>query len=156
MALKIPPNDTYNNDVKVNLILQNVDDKGIEKEIEYGLVDNRLYWTKKDLDNTLAKITAEERKRENEDAAYKQRLAQEKAKRKQDLIGKYGTTMAEKIIAGKYEIGMNKAVCKEIVGYANVVDKTATTETWKVTNFWTNGITYLYFNGDKFARIVNR
>lgn len=156
VALKIPPNDTYNNDVKVNLILQNVDDKGIEKEIEYGLVDNRLYWTKKDLDNTLAKITAEERKRENEDAAYKQRLAQEKAKRKQDLIGKYGTTMAEKIIAGKYEIGMNKAVCKEIVGYANVVDKTATTETWKVTNFWTNGITYLYFNGDKLARIVNR
>lgn len=155
VALKIPPNDTYNNDVIVNLILQNVDDKRIEKEIDYGLVDNRLYWTKKDLDNTLAKITADEKKRENEDAAYKQRLVQEKAKRKQDLIDKYGTTMAEKIIAGKYEIGMNKAVCKEIAGYANVVDKTATTEKWKIGYFWTGNATYLYFSGDILVRIVN-
>jgi hypothetical protein len=85
-----------------------------------------------------------------------QQTAQAKAKRKQELTAKYGSTAADKIIAGKLEIGMSKAVCKEIVGYAAVSQKTATTETWKVTSFWTGGVAYLYFTGDKLARIVNR
>jgi len=87
---------------------------------------------------------------------YDQQAAQAKAKRKQELTTKYGASTADKIIAGKLEIGMSKAVCKEIIGYATVSQKTAATEIWKVTSFWTGGETYLYFTGDKLARIVNR
>lgn len=80
---------------------------------------------------------------------------QEFAKRKQQLTAKYGATNANKIIAGKYEIGMSKDVCKEIAGYKSVIDKTATTETWKISNFWTGNATYLYFNDNKLIRVVN-
>ena len=97
------------------------------------------------------KLAFNQRKQENDRLA-----AQEKAKRKQQLAAKYGAANADKIIAGKFEIGMSKAVCKEIAGYATVSDKTATTETWKVSNFWTGSVTYLYFSGDKLARIIKR
>ena len=79
---------------------------------------------------------------------------QEKDKHKQQLTTKYGETVANQIIAGKYVIGMSKAACKEI-GSGAVIDKTATTETWKISGFFTGGTTtYLYFTGDKLARIV--
>jgi hypothetical protein len=85
----------------------------------------------------------------------KQQLTKQEEQKRQQLIAKYGAATAEKIIAGKFEIGMGKAVCKEIAGYVNVIDKTTTTETWKISNIWTGGATYLYFSGDKLARIVN-
>ncbi len=88
---------------------------------------------------------------------YSQQAAQEKAKRKQQLTSKYGAATAEKIITGKFEIGMNKAVCKEIIGYAPaVIEKTATTETWKISYFIGGGSTFLVFTGDKLYRIINR
>jgi hypothetical protein len=85
---------------------------------------------------------------------YNQQQAQEKAKRKRQLTAKYGAATADKIIAGKYEIGMSKAVCKEMAGYAAVVDKTATAEVWKISNIMGYGATYLYFSSDKLTRIV--
>jgi len=41
---------------------------------------------------------------------------QQDAGRKQALTNKYGAATAEKIMAGKYEIGMSKAVVEEILG----------------------------------------
>jgi hypothetical protein len=85
-----------------------------------------------------------------------QQNKQKIAKRKQDLIAKYGVVTANKIIAGKLEIGMSKAVCKETVGYATVIDQTATNETWKINDIWTGGAIYLFFTGNKLTRITNR
>jgi hypothetical protein len=112
--------------------------------------------------STSSTITSEKTFKEHELAFnrrkqdYNNLVAQEKAKLKQQLTAKYGAANADKIIAGKFEIGMNKAVCKEIAGYATIVDKTTTTETWKVSNFWIGSVTYLYFNSNKLVRILNR
>lgn len=160
VSLKVPPNGTYANDVNVNLTLVSVDDSTIEKTIEYDKVDFISwrgpceYWSEILLDKTLKKIKDEENLRAKEDAIYKQRLVQEKAKYKQELTNKFGAATAEKIIAGKYEIGMSKSACKEIAGYATVIDKTATTETWRVVNIFEYS-TFLYFTDDKLVRIVN-
>jgi hypothetical protein len=71
------------------------------------------------------------------------------------LINRYGTATAEKILKSEFEMGMSKAVCKEIAGALSVVvAKTAITETWKVDYFF--GVMYLYFTGDKLTKIVNR
>lgn len=154
--------------VEVILTLQNVNDKSIEKEIKYDDVYNERkynhckYWSKESFDNKVAQIAADVKQRYYEQygkdiAARKQqeaKEAQQEAKRKQDLTNKYGAATAAKIIAGKYEIGMSKAVCKEIAGYEPLVsDKTATTETWKLGSIFS--ATYLYFEGDKLVRIVN-
>jgi len=95
------------------------------------------------------------RARRNDYLKQQKKSDQEFAKRKQQLTTKYGATNANKIIAGKYEIGMSKAVCKEIAGYMSIIDKTATTETWKINSFWTGSVIYLYFNDNKLIRIVN-
>jgi hypothetical protein len=50
---------------------------------------------------------------------------------------------------------MSKAVCKEIAGYATIVNKTATAEVWKISNIMGYGATYLYFTGNKLTRIIN-
>ncbi len=96
-----------------------------------------------------------ELQREKENQQYRQQRAQQKAKRKQELTTKYGATIADKIIAGKFEIGMSKSVCAEIAGYATIADKTSTTETWKISNVFFGGVTYLFFVNDKLVRIVN-
>jgi len=84
-------------------------------------------------------------------------MSQVLSKRKQDLTNKYGAAMASKIIAGKYEIGMRKAVCKEIAGYTPpVLNKTGTSEIWKISNIFFDNSTYLFFEDDKLVRIVNR
>ena len=92
--------------------------------------------------------------RRNAALAKEKKSTQELAKRKQILAAKYGAANAEKIIVGKYEIGMSKAVCKEIAGYATVIDKTATAETWQITYLLGYSTTYLYFAGDKLIRII--
>lgn len=94
----------------------------------------------------------EDLKRAERDAKFKQEYEQRAAKRKQELTTKHGATIAENILAGKYEIGMSKAACKEIAIIATVVEKTATRETWEVDDFF--GKKILYFEGDKLARIV--
>jgi len=59
-------------------------------------------------------------------------------------------------MAGKYEIGMSKAVCREIAGinFAGVVNQTARTETWKVNEPGKRGGTFLFFEGDKLSSIT--
>ena len=83
---------------------------------------------------------------------------QKQIKRKQELTSKYGATTAEKIIAGKLEIGMSKEVCKEVLKsngeYPTVFEKTATTKTWIVTHFIFDYNEYLYFIDNKLVRIV--
>ena len=167
VTLKVPPDGTYNNDIEVNLILQNVSDNSIEKTIRLSRVDllsltgdnDASYLSKEEMDERLAKIANDEKQRKEKDAAFRQEVAQIEAKRKQELTNKYGSAMAEKIIAGKLEIGMSKAVCLEIIQSWNfglglfslsVADKTATTETLKYER------TYLYFRSDKLERIENR
>jgi len=172
--------DKYKSDYKgsnetqeyyINLVLQSAEDSTKETIIDYRRLLRNNYreweWTTEKMyverwDKIYARFEAEEKKRNEvalerakRDVAFKKQLEEEEAKRKQKLTDKYGASMAEKIIAGKLEIGMSKAVCAEIAIYASIIDQTATTETWKVT-LWTSSESYLYFSGDKLVRIVNR
>ncbi|MDR1896562.1 MAG: cell envelope integrity protein TolA [Prevotellaceae bacterium] len=152
---------------RIILVFQNADDPEKIIERDHRRQNNIGRWVTEIAHNEMQeKILAGEAARERakkekeqqeakEIAAHRQQLAQKEAQRKQELTAKYGAATATKILAGKYEIGMSKAVCKEIAGYAAVIDKTATTETWKISNIWVEYATYLYFNGDKLARIVN-
>lgn len=169
VSLRVPPDGTYSNDVIVYLNLNNIDDNSIKKEIRPNQVDdidNRYqnhdtgvvsyierYRSGEYLQTTLTKIAAEEKLREVENEEYKRILAQKKASYKRNLASKYSPAIAEKIIAGKYEIGMSKSVCKEIAGYATVIDKTENTEIWKIASFFGNS-TYLYFGNGELVRIV--
>jgi len=55
----------------------------------------------------------------------------------QRMTKKYGVTTAKKIMAGKYEIGMSKAIVKEIIG-ANIFyyKESITTMAGKKTEIW--------------------
>lgn len=100
---------------------------------------------------------SEMKSRTNAALVEEKKSNQEFTKRKQSLAAKYGATTADKIIAGKFEIGMSKAVCKEIIGYVPaVIEKTETTETWKINYFIGNNSTFLLFYGDKLSKIINR
>jgi len=155
---------SYSRDEKkheiVSLTLRNNKKPDLIDHVRYSHITQRV--GNHIIGSTSSTITSEKTFKEHELAFnrrkqdYNNLVAQEKAKLKQQLTAKYGAANADKIIAGKFEIGMSKAVCKEIAGYATVVDKTTTAETWKVSNFWTGSVTYLYFSGDKLARIVNR
>jgi DNA-binding transcriptional regulator GbsR (MarR family) len=124
------------------------------------LMDN-AYADKTKRDNAYQESKAralqreKEEKKEEEEKWQKirekaeQEAKQQELKRKQELTAKYGATTAQKIIDIKLEIGMSKAVCKEMLSFHNVVDRTATTEIWKIHGG------YLYFEGDKLVRISN-
>jgi hypothetical protein len=149
------------------LVLQNTDSLSEEREIKIAeneikecdnCKDDNIFVEEttfnKRIDNYFAELykadkeqkeRALEEKRAN--VAFKKKVQQETAKRKQELISKYGIANAQKIIDGKLEIGMSKAVCKEIVFYVSIIDKTATMETWRIYG------AYLYFEGDKLVRI---
>ena len=159
----------------VGLVLQNTDNAAEKTEIRYDGVKRNEFWGEgrerwviesvynETWDKVLAENAVKEKMKkekelqlEKENQQYRQQRLQQEVKRKKELTAKYGAVNADKIIAGKFEIGMSKAVCKEIAGYANVADKTATTETWKVSDIFFGGTTYLFFEGDKLVRIVNR
>lgn len=163
-----------NKDGRVNLVLKNIIDAAEVTEINLSdlksmEMDVSVSWkwvTEKTYnevwDILLAENAVKEKKkretelqREKEDQQYRHQRVQQEVKRKQELTTKYGATIADKIIAGKFEIGMSKSVCAEIAGYANIADKTATTETWKISNIFFGGVTYLFFTNDKLVRIVN-
>lgn len=82
-----------------------------------------------------------------------QKASEERALRQQKLENKYGIEIANKIMTGKFEIGMSKVICREIEENVRVVDQTATTETWKIGDFF-SGESFLYFSGDKLIRII--
>ena len=143
----------------VSLSLRNRKTPNLTNRVQYSRITQRA-----GLDfipgNTTPTIASEKIFKQY-DKAFKQRqqernqlAAQEKAKRRQQLAAKYGAANADKIIAGKFEIGMSKAVCKEIASYTPpIINKTATTETWKVSH-WIGATTYLYFSGDKLTRVI--
>jgi DNA-binding protein H-NS len=147
---------------EIRVIIQNVEDASKEKEYDYKLFNknNLGYYTETVYNKMRERQTAEklqkqkeyakqQQQRAQQEAKQRQQQAQQEAKRKQELINKYGAAIADKILAGKYEIGMSKAACKEIAGSnVIVVDKTATTETWRVWG------TRLYFSGNNLARIT--
>lgn len=74
----------------------------------------------------------------------------------QKMTKKYGVETAKIIMTGKYEIGMSKAVCKEIAGgyFSEVMNKTARTETWKINKSGFNDFIYLIFEGNKLFSIT--
>lgn len=157
----------------VDLVLKNIDDATEATEIALSdlIKSIDVYWSWKWVtekiyneawDILLAENAVKEKEkrevelqREKENQQYRQQRAQQEAKRKQELTTKYGAIIADKIIAGKFEIGMSKSVCAEIAGYATIADKTATTETWKISDIFFGGVTYLFFVNDKLVRIVN-
>jgi hypothetical protein len=164
----------------IDLMLENTEDATKEKEIDLRGVENKnngKTWItetefRKIRDKLLleiaedeASIKAEEKekqKRQEEENALeaqrKRKMQQESAAYKKQLTAKYGATAAAQIIAGKYVIGMTKAVCKEIKGQGaiTVINKTATTETWQVRGVTErSGGIVLYFTGDKLVKIVN-
>jgi cyclophilin family peptidyl-prolyl cis-trans isomerase len=107
----------------------------------------------------LAENQRIEQERPRIEQARLEKERKEEQEKRQKLTSKYGKTTADKIIAGKLEIGMTKAVCKELAtnnGYlVSIVEQTANTEKWKFKHLiWDSG-KYLYFNGDKLAKIVN-
>lgn len=71
---------------------------------------------------------------------------------KQQLTKKYGAATAKKIEAGKFEIGMSKALCRAIAYHVTIVGQTANTELWRVST-WEITNAYLHFTGDKLVRI---
>jgi len=155
-------NNTFKDTERVSFVLQNIKDPSIvrnlsvEKIQEYTLrpPSHGIIFEKTFRDAELA-YNKQKQQAKQEQAKQEQQIAQEKAKRKQQLTAKYGATVADQIMAGKYEIGMSKAVCKEIAGYTpSVVEKTATEEIWLISNYFFGGKTYLHFVGDKLARIV--
>ena len=75
-------------------------------------------------------------------------LAERKAEYKKGLIGKYGEKTTEKILAGQYEIGMSKSVCREIAWFPKVKEKDASTEVWETLT------EYLFFAGGRLVKIV--
>lgn len=81
------------------------------------------------------------------------RIALYDAIKKQRCTKKFGIATAKKIIAGKYEIGMSKAVCLEIAYHVTIVGQTANTELWRASTLGSTRDTYLHFSGDKLVRI---
>lgn len=140
-----------------NNIVRNLSVLDLEKEIKlFGGYISRYkkgFVLEKEWKKVQAYMKSKNEQNNQKIVQEEQKVAQEKAKRKQTLTNKYGAAMAGKIIAGEFEIGMSKAACKEIVGNARAVDRTETTEIWKIGD-WISGETYLYFSGDKLVRIV--
>ncbi|MDR2120209.1 MAG: hypothetical protein LBP64_04955 [Tannerella sp.] len=142
------------------LVLQNKQDTTLQ--INYRLVD--IFDEIRDYDEGMVlkktylshekKLALRKQQEKQKIALNEQQIPKEQAQHKQRLTTKYGATMANKILAGKYEIGMSKAVCKEIAAQVMVVEKTAATETWQVRSYWNGSPTYLYFSGDKLVKIA--
>lgn len=72
---------------------------------------------------------------------------------KQQWTKKFGVATAKKIEAGKFEIGMSKAVCRAIASRVTIVGQTANTELWRVNTWEGTRDAYLHFTGDKLVRI---
>lgn len=79
--------------------------------------------------------------------------AAQKAKRKAELIKKFGATNANLILEGKVRIGMTKAMCEESWGYPDDINKTI--GSWGTHEQWVYGNSYLYFEGNKLTAIQN-
>jgi hypothetical protein len=72
-----------------------------------------------------------------------EQTAVQKERRKKDLINKYGTEIATKILAGKIWLGMTSEMAKESWGSPDKNNRTV--GTWGVHEQWIYGDTYVYF-----------
>ena len=94
----------------------------------------------------IADSIAEKVKRENELKAQRITVA----KRKAELITKYGTTNAQKILDGKIWLGMTDEMARESWGIPDDINRTV--GSWGVNEQWVYGEysrTYLYFENGK-------
>ena len=142
------------------------------------LKDHSLYDYKYITGEQYLKMEQEAQKANKESEQKLAEEGQEREKkineRKNKLTAEFGAGIAEKIIAGKFVVGMSKKACKEtmqsltdqivLIGIPNaymsrVVRSTATTEVWET---YTQGLfggqadgpfEYLHFNGDKLVKI---
>ena len=162
--------DVVVHDGRVRLLLQSLDNPSRKIDISRAQLNDRLWTTERafieTLDTILAEMAVEEQanrerqlQRERENAALRQQREQERAQaeaaRRRDLTARFGAATANQIIAGNLEVGMNRAVVREIVGTAAVVDRTETRETRRVHNIFFGGGTLLFFERDRLTRIVN-
>ncbi len=73
------------------------------------------------------------------------------------LTENYGVATAKKIMAGRFEIGMSKIVCKEVATVTGklikTMNQTTNTELWKAYGIFGGTTVYLHFTGDKLVRI---
>jgi len=73
------------------------------------------------------------------------------------LTENYGVATAKKIMAGRFEIGMSKIVCKEVATVTGklikTMNQTTNTELWKAYGFFGGTTVYLHFTGDKLVSI---
>lgn len=79
--------------------------------------------------------------------------ASKKAKRKAELIKKYGADNAEIILEGKVRIGMTKTMCEEAWGHPDEINKM--TGSWGTDEQWVYGNSYLYFENGELTTIQN-
>ena len=145
------------------LVLQDCIDSTKTKDVQYSKLgytfDSDVYMHEKVYLEQMDEFRKEMEKAEQErwlrqqKAQLEQRklaaeLAERKAEYKKGLIGKYGEKTTEKILAGQYEIGMSKSVCREIAWFPKVKEKDASTEVWETP------LEYLFFAGDRLVKIV--
>ena len=79
--------------------------------------------------------------------------AANKAKRKAELIKKFGASNAKLILEGKVQIGMTKAMCEEAWGTPDDINKSI--GSWGTHEQWVYGNSYLYFEDNKLTSIQN-
>jgi hypothetical protein len=130
----------------------------LEREREQAKLESEqkekqeIYERRKALEQQTQKEEQERQKK------LEQQIQKEEQEKRQQLTSKYGKVTADKIIAGKFEIGMTKSICKEIIDYVSIycsiieIDKATNTEKWQVGSFRPESATYLYFIGDKLVR----
>lgn len=77
---------------------------------------------------------------------YEQKIKVQKesqAKRKAELINKYGTTNAQRILEGKIWLGMTSEMARDSWGSPNNINRDV--GSWGVHEQWVYGDTYVYF-----------
>lgn len=149
------------NDQDAVLVLQDCIDSAKTKEVQYSklsyIFNSNVYMHEKVYLEQMDELCKEMEKAEQErwlrqqKAQLEQRklateLAERKAEYKKGLIGKYGEKTTEKILAGQYEIGMSKSVCREIAWFPKVKEKDASTEVWETLT------EYLFFAGGQIGK----
>lgn len=119
--------------------------KRAEKAKAIQLENERLAEEKRIKDEELKRKTEAERKRAAE--VEKARREKEQKERYDNLVAKYGESIASLIVNGQVKIGMTKAMCREAWG--NPYDINRTTNTYGTREQWVYNLgRYLYFDGD--------
>lgn len=103
-----------------------------------GKYETMDFCTIHDLDSIETKIAYEKQKAEQEER-------KKDARKRQDLIKKYGTKIGQSIADGKACVGMNKEQCQEAMGTPNSIAKD--TNNLGAVEVWTYSLGYQMFGG---------